>query len=197
MLITDYSPNWPEAFAQIAVVLNEAAGEHLSTIEHVGSTSVPDLAAKPIIDIDLVYPTDGNFARLKTALEGIGYFHKGHQGIPGRAVFKRYALAPPHPVLDAIPHHLYACRVDNDELCRHLAFRDHLRAHSGARAEYQALKREIARLAGEERKAYAKIKEVRARDFVASVLAKAKAGQVNVGEIFLSGSGSTESAAKK
>jgi len=170
MLIHDYNLNWPKAFTKLATVLNDAAGEHLTTIEHVGSTAVPGLAAKPIIDIDIVYPADGNFYDVKAALETLSYYHNGDQGIPGREAFKRSPEATPHPVLDTIAHHLYACRADNEELRRHLAFRDYLRAHPEAQEEYQVLKREIARLAGEERKAYASLKEVQAYDFVAMIL---------------------------
>lgn len=170
MLIQDYQAHWPQAFESIATVLRAVAGDHLSTIEHVGSTAVPSLAAKPIIDIDLVYPTNGDFEALKAALETSGYYHNGNQGISGREVFKRSPQAPPHSILDTIAHHLYACRADNKELRRHLAFRDHLRAHPEARDEYTRLKREIAAEAGEERKAYAGLKEVRARKFVESVL---------------------------
>jgi len=196
MLIQDYDPNWPKAFTQLATVLTKAAGKHLSTIEHVGSTAVPGLAAKPIIDIDLVYPIDGDFEALKAALETSGYYHNADQGILGREVFKRHNATPLHPILDTIAHHLYACRADNAELRRHLAFRDHLRAQPEARAAYEALKREVARLAGEERKAYPALKEVRARDFVASILAGTASTSTAQTEVSLSGGRSTESVVK-
>lgn len=173
MLIQDYTPNWPQAFTQLATALNEAAGDHLTAVEHVGSTAVPGLAAKPIIDIDMVYPIGGDFNALKTVMETIGYYHNGDQGIPGREVFKRRPEAAHHPVFDSVAHHLYVCREDNEELRRHLAFRDFLRTHPETLAEYQSLKREIARLAEEERGAYAEIKEVRARGFIRRCLALA------------------------
>ena len=196
MLIQDYNPNWPKAITQLATAHNKAVREHLSAIEHVGSTAVPGLAAKPIIDIDLDYPIDGDFDALKAVLETIGYYHNGDQGIPGREVFKRHNAAPLHPIIDTIAHHLYACRADNTELRRHLAFRDHLREHPEARAAYEALKREIARLAGEKRKVYADLKEVRARDFVASILASVASESTARTEIPLPGGRSTESVVK-
>ena len=196
MLIQDYDTNWPKAFTQLATVLGEAAGAYLIAIEHIGSTAVPGLAAKPIIDIDLVYPTTGDFAALKAALENSGYYHNGDQGIAGREVFKRRAAATPHPVLDTIAHHLYACPVGNEELRRHLAFRDQLRLHPKAREEYARLKREIAAEAGEERKAYAEIKEVRAREFIVAVLAQALTKKSEVVETTLTGGRSTESVVK-
>lgn len=173
MLIQNYQAHWPESFAEIATTIRTAAGEYLIGIEHIGSTAVPGLAAKAIIDIDLVYPVGGDFAALRAALESLGYFHNGDQGIPGREVFKRRADLPGHFVLDAISHHLYACAQDSKELRRHLAFRDHLRSHPDAREEYGRLKQEIAAEAGEERKAYAALKEVGARGFVDAVMAAA------------------------
>jgi GrpB-like predicted nucleotidyltransferase (UPF0157 family) len=170
MLIHPYHPDWPEHFAQIASILNEAVGDHLVAIHHIGSTAVPGLAAKPIVDIDMEYPVGGALAPITSALEKLGYYHNGDQGIPGREVFKRESGTSAYPVLDAIPHHLYLCASDNEELSRHLRFRDGLRSDKAARTAYEQIKREVAALAGEERKAYAEVKEKRARDLVESVL---------------------------
>lgn len=170
MLLQPYNPTWPDHFKQISAILHKAAGEHLSAIHHIGSTAVPGLAAKPIIDIDMEYPLEGAFEPIVSALENIGYYHNGDQDIPGREVFKRQLSAWPHPVLDAIPHHLYVCRSDSRELHRHLRFRDRLRSDEAVRTAYENIKHEVAILSGQERKAYAEIKQIRSQELVDSVV---------------------------
>jgi GrpB-like predicted nucleotidyltransferase (UPF0157 family) len=170
MLLQPYNPNWADHFKQISAILHAAAGEHLLAIHHIGSTSVPDLAAKPIIDIDMEYPLEGTFGPIASVLENLGYYHNGDQGIPGREVFKRKPSDTPHPVLDAITHHLYLCRTDSRELRRHLRFRDGLRSDEAIRTAYENIKREVAVIAGQERKAYAEIKQARSQELVDSVV---------------------------
>ncbi|MEM6380375.1 MAG: GrpB family protein [Bacteroidota bacterium] len=169
MLIQTYQANWPQQFQQIADVLRIALQSHYQEIEHVGSTAVPGLAAKPIIDIDIVFTTQKDFLNIKDALEQLGYYHNGDQGIPDRAVFKRVQNSK-HPILDQIVHHLYACPEDSAELKRHLLFRDYLRVNPEARAAYEQLKYEIAELANQDRKQYAQIKERKARPMIESFL---------------------------
>lgn len=106
-------------------------------IQHVGSTSVPGLCAKPIIDIDIIVADRAKLASVATALQDISYRHLGDLGIPGREAFK----ADDH----AITHHLYACLADSPALKNHLTLRDHLRSHPTDREAYGALKRELAR----------------------------------------------------
>ncbi|TXF88206.1 GrpB family protein [Neolewinella aurantiaca] len=170
MLLHPYNPTWPDHFRQIADILTAAAGDHLVTIHHIGSTAVPGLAAKPIIDIDIEFSGEEKLQLIIAALGQAGYYHNGDQGIPGREVFRRRTDVSFHTVLDTIPHHLYACSSDNAELHRHLRFRDSLRSDEKARATYENIKQEIATLAGQERKAYARIKEERARGFIEAVL---------------------------
>jgi len=172
MLIHDYNYRWPADFAAIAAVLTDALGPTALRVEHVGSTAVPGLAAKAIIDIDVVYPVDGDLAEIVDRLAGLGYHHNGDQGIPRREVFKRDPDADRHAVLDAITHHLYACPADSPELARHLAFRDALRADAAARSEYGRLKRAIAADAGEDKSGYAALKEVAATAFVERILSR-------------------------
>lgn len=169
MLIQAYQDRWPHQFQEIADILIEALQPYHLNIEHIGSTAVPGLAAKPIIDMDIVYKTEQDFWHIKHALEQLGYYHNGNQGIPDRAVFKRI-LNSNHPILDQIPHHLYACPEESLELKRHLLFRDYLRLHPEARAAYEQLKFEIAELATQDRKAYAKLKESKARPMIESFI---------------------------
>lgn len=169
MLIQNYQTKWPQQFQQIAEILREALGPHHKNIEHIGSTAVPGLAAKPIIDIDIVYINVADFSNIKLALESLGYFHNGDQGILDRAVFKRLPNAH-HPILDQITHHLYACSVESPELKRHLLFRDYLKQTPTAKAAYEALKFELAEAAEQDRKRYAKLKEAQAKSMVESFL---------------------------
>ncbi len=144
LLLQDYNPEWNNHFQSIKKVLHNTLGAIVINIEHIGSTSVPGLAAKPIIDIDMVYHSEREFEAIKERLSHIGYFHNGDQGIPKREAFKRKCSSGKHPVLDEINHHLYACPSDSEELQRHLLFRDFLRKNSEAKHHYQALKFEIA-----------------------------------------------------
>lgn len=173
MLIQEYQEKWVEDFKAIeSVITNALIGLNIS-IEHVGSTAVPKLAAKPIIDVDIVYGKDVSFETIKSGLEKIRYHHNGNQGIINREVFKRKNWWSKHQILDTIPHHLYVCPVDSEELQRHIRFRNYLIANETARAEYQQLKYEIAAAANQDKKKYAALKEVKARTFINDILAKA------------------------
>lgn len=168
MLIAPYNSLWPEHFEQIKQEL-DACLEGTHSIEHIGSTSVPGLDAKAIIDIDIIYKQTLEFERIKAGLISIGYYHNGDQGIPQREVFKR-AGTKLSEVLDHIPHHLYVCLAGSPGLNRHLLFRDHLRKNEEARLSYQAMKHELAARAKQDRKRYAELKELHINDFVDSVV---------------------------
>ncbi len=120
MLIQPYQKNWIEDFKAIKETLNDALMPLNVTIEHVGSTAVPELAAKPIIDIDIVFGEDVDFNDIKKALEKIGYFHNGNQGIPNRDVFKRGKILVSHKVVDNIVHHFYVCPTDSEGFKKHI-----------------------------------------------------------------------------
>ncbi|MFY7909592.1 MAG: GrpB family protein [Emticicia sp.] len=173
MLIQEYQEKWVEDFKAIESVITDALIGLNISIEHVGSTAVPKLAAKPIIDVDIVYGKDVSFETIKKGLEKIGYFHNGNQGIINREVFKRKNRWSKHQILDAITHHLYVCPVDSEELQRHIRFRNYLIANETARTEYQQLKYEIAVAANQDKKQYAALKEVKARTFINDILTKA------------------------
>lgn len=174
MLIQEYKETWVEDFKAIKSVFNDAFTNLNISIEHIGSTSVPKLAAKPIIDIDIVYGNDMSFETIKRGLEKIGYYHNGNQGIINREVFKRKNWWSKHQILDKITHHLYACPVDSEELQRHITLRNYLIANETARTEYQKLKYEIAEAANQDKKQYAALKEVKARAFINNIIEKAE-----------------------
>ncbi|MBF1273466.1 GrpB family protein [Oribacterium sinus] len=140
IVIKDYTPEWKTEFQKIVASLgNEILAKSLS-IEHVGSTSVENLAAKPIIDMDIVIPDMSVFPEMKSLLEKKGYRHEGNLGIEGREAFS-YEEKP-----ELMVHHLYVCPSDSKELKRHIAFRDYLRTHPHLAEEYAEVKREAARL---------------------------------------------------
>lgn len=172
-LLEIYNLAWPQQFAQLKCVLSEALFREDVTILHVGSTAVPGLWAKPVIDIDIVYSDPLHFASIKTALQSIGYGHGGDQGINGREVFKRNTTS--HPVLELIRHHLYVNAKESAEWQRHVHFRDYLIGNPEARIAYQQLKMNIAQQAKQDPKRYAYLKELQAKPFVAAILEKAKA----------------------
>lgn len=172
MLIQCYQATWESQFKQIREILEAALGGAQQSIEHIGSTAVPGLAAKPIIDIDIVYKNVVDFSIIKDRLEAIGYYHNGDQGITDRAVFKRRGTST-QVVLDQIKHHLYACSSSSKELQRHLQLRDYLRQNVEARNQYQQLKYSIAEEAEQDRKRYAQLKEIKARSLIESFLSLA------------------------
>lgn len=170
MLIQKYKKQWQNDFKQIKEVIENSVSTEDIKIEHIGSTSVNGLAAKPIIDIDIVFEKPESFSEIKMSLEKLGYYHNGDQGIEGREVFKRNKQGKNHIILDLIKHHLYVCHINSEELRRHLAFRDYLRKNEEKRMEYEELKYKIAQLAKQNRKEYANLKEVIAKDFVESII---------------------------
>jgi GrpB-like predicted nucleotidyltransferase (UPF0157 family) len=152
MLIEEYKVTWVEDFNEIQKVIKKALLHLPVAIEHGGSTSVNGLAAKPIIDIDVVFAADALFDDIKICLKKIGSYHNGNQGIAGREVFKRNTRAAKHKILDGIAHHLYVCPAGSKELQKHILFRDYLIANEDVKIQYQNLKYAIAAEANDHRK---------------------------------------------
>jgi len=146
VIVVDYDPIWPVQFrslrGRIASVLRLMA----AAIEHVGSTSVIGLAAKPIIDIDVLLSSSSYLSSAISRLATLGYVHQGDLGIRGREAFR----SP----LGSVPHHLYVCPPHSNEFRRHMAFRNYLRTHSKDAAEYGELKRSLALRFRDDRDAY-------------------------------------------
>ena len=138
VVVLPYDGRWAWDFTEIAGEIRAALGELAVDIQHVGSTSVPGLSAKPIIDIDVVIRDDSVFHAVAPELNKIGYHHEGNLGIPGREAFG-------YEGKDHLrKHHLYVCPQDSPELKRHMAFRDYLRAHPDAAREYGRVKEDGA-----------------------------------------------------
>jgi GrpB-like predicted nucleotidyltransferase (UPF0157 family) len=158
MLLQPYSATWVEHFQAIKSELDKALNGLAYTIEHVGSTAVPNLDSKPIIDIDIIYSAQQAGEIIQVRLERVGYYYAGNQGITDRDVFKRSGESA-GGILDTVSHHLYVCLAFSGALERHILFRNHLRKNDRARIRYQQMKHELARQAGQDRKVYAALKE--------------------------------------
>jgi GrpB-like predicted nucleotidyltransferase (UPF0157 family) len=159
IVISEYDPRWPELFCELRDGLPAGLRMRARSIEHIGSTAVPGLAAKPIIDIDVVVADEADVAEAIAMLAAAGYPHKGDAGVPGREAFDQPAHLP--------EHHLYVCVEGTGPLVAHLRLRDHLRANPGTAREYAALKRELAATYEDDRAGYTEAKTA----FIEAVLA--------------------------
>ncbi|MEZ5426320.1 MAG: GrpB family protein [Pyrinomonadaceae bacterium] len=171
-LLVAHDPDWKGEFAALRAVFERSLDDLILGIEHVGSTAVPGLLAKPILDIDIVMRDYSVFPPIVEKLSELGYEHKGDQGIPGREAFKPKSgpapvVVPPRAFMR---HHLYVCPASGAELRRHLNFRDALLARGDLRREYEKMKASIAERSNGDKGIYAKIKEAECREFVERVL---------------------------
>lgn len=156
IVIVDYDPQWPVVFMDLNRVIGRALGDLAVTIEHVGSTAVPGLAAKPIIDLDVVIESTEQLPAVVPILATLGYTHQGDLGIPSREAFACQSEDAPHDGTGRQwpEHHLYVCAKDSRELRRHLAFRDFLRANVNHLSAYGIIKRQLAQQFRNDRDAY-------------------------------------------
>jgi 16S rRNA processing protein RimM len=136
--VVDYDPEWPKMFEAEAVRLREALGDVAVRIEHVGSTSVPGLAAKPNVDIQLSVPDVGDREAYGGPLTSLGYEHVPDPAFSDYPFFGWPSARAPRTF------NLHVCEAGTENERRHLAFRDRLRSDPVARDEYAALKRELA-----------------------------------------------------
>jgi len=135
--VVDYDPSWPAQFGAERAIIRRALGDVVVDIHHIGSTAMPGLAAKPIIDILLEV---GDLAALDAHnpdMDAIGYKPMGEFGIPGRRYFPKGGDNRSHQI------HAFVCGDPN--VGRHIAFRDYLWCHQDVAQEYGELKRRVAR----------------------------------------------------
>ena len=140
VIVLPYNAAWAAEFERIKAEIAAALGDLALGIEHVGSTAVVGMSAKPCIDLDVVIKDSSVLDEVVSRLADIGYIHEGDLGIKGREAFKY--TDKPH----LMAHHLYVCPQDSAELHRHLTFRDFLRSSQQAVAEYSAVKERAAAL---------------------------------------------------
>ena len=145
IVIVDYDPAWPREFEALRDRAAAAVRELAVAIEHVGSTAVPGLAAKAVIDLVVVVAPD-DVQPAVNRLVAVGYVHRGNLGVEGREAFSATQDEP--------RHHLSVSPTDGEELRAQLAFRDRLRNDGALASEYVALKRELAVTFRDDRPAY-------------------------------------------
>ncbi|MGD9142869.1 MAG: GrpB family protein [Dehalococcoidia bacterium] len=139
-LVEKYNPAWPQWFDKIKAFLGDKVSRICIRIEHVGSTSIPGMIAKPIIDIVLVIEPE-RWEDIKSLLEERGYYHQGDKGIPERESFD---FVDPAMKKSFLAHNLYVCPKHSDSLKRQTAFRDYLIKHPTDAELLSALKWSLA-----------------------------------------------------
>jgi GrpB-like predicted nucleotidyltransferase (UPF0157 family) len=146
IILEDHDPRWAAYFLELKEIYVASLGGLFLSIEHVGSTSIPGIKAKPILDIDIVIADSATFPDVVRQLEKLGYLHEGDLGIKGREAFKRLSAETPvrHPRREWPKHNLYVCRQGAASLQNHLLFRDYLRDHPEEALQYQRLKEQLA-----------------------------------------------------
>lgn len=167
VVVAAYDPAWPAQFERVRAHVWPAVADVAVRIEHVGSTSVPGLAAKPIVDVDVVVARDDDVAPLIAALERLGYRWEGDLGVRGRQAFR----APRGTDLAA--HHLYAVVDASRPHLDHVLLRDLLRSDPAACERYEACKRESAARCDGDLDRYVALKA----EVVAALLERARAAQ--------------------
>jgi GrpB-like predicted nucleotidyltransferase (UPF0157 family) len=155
--VVPYDPDWPILFRDEARRIAEAIAPLPIRVEHTGSTAVPGLAAKPVLDILGGYPAGSTVKQYVERIVSCGYVHRGDQGIAGREFFRR-----------GVPraYHLHLAEIDSPFWRDHLAFRNYLRMHADLRDEYSRLKLALAADFPNDRESYIERKS----DFVQRVL---------------------------
>ena len=161
----NYDQSWPKLYHLFSKRFADSLGDIAAAIEHIGSTAVPGLAAKPVIDIDVLLATSELLPTAIERLGRIGYSYQGNLGIAEREAFRAPDSDP--------PHHLYVCPPGSREFQRHLAFRDYLRNHPLEAKTYGDLKMSLAEKFREDRNAYLAGKT----EFVAKLTALALSSQ--------------------
>jgi GrpB-like predicted nucleotidyltransferase (UPF0157 family) len=157
-----HDARWAAYYEAARADLTAAFGPYALDIQHVGSTSVPGLAAKPVIDIAVLLPRYPLPDSVIAAVCRLGYEYKGEYGIARRHYFVK--AGPP------IRYHVHAYDQANGNFQNHVLFRDYLRAFPAAAREYEELKRALAARFGDDTHTYADHKS----DFVRAILARAR-----------------------
>jgi GrpB-like predicted nucleotidyltransferase (UPF0157 family) len=158
--LADYDPNWPQVFEQECELVGEALGDDVVEIQHIGSTSIPGLRAKPIIDLLAAVESFAPIAEYQRRLEPLGYHHHAHPDEDERIFFWK---GTPRT------HHLHIVEYATWEHQRHIIFRDYLRRHPELAQWYEQIKRELWLAFKNNRPAYTKGKTA----FIKTIMARA------------------------
>ena len=162
--LSPYQTMWAQLFEEEKQRLEEVIGENVLDIQHIGSTAVPGLKAKPILDLGIAVENFEEAFALISPVEQLGYTFRGENGIPRRHYF---AKGPP----DKRTHHIHMFEEINAEWGAHLLFRDYLRTHPESVTAYQTLKEDLAERYPQNREAYTDGKH----EFIQRLLREARA----------------------
>ncbi|AUD12842.1 MULTISPECIES: GrpB family protein [unclassified Planococcus (in: firmicutes)] len=137
VIVTAYDERWPNAFEHAAAEILGMLESDCLDVQHIGSTAVPGLAAKPVIDLLVIVSDIEAIDRFEEDFRKLGYQAKGENGLPGRRYFERGG--------NERTHHVHCYEQGNPEVSRHLAFRDFLKANPQIAAAYGELKMKLAK----------------------------------------------------
>jgi GrpB-like predicted nucleotidyltransferase (UPF0157 family) len=165
-----HDPEWAQLYERERARLAVALGHHVLDLQHVGSTAIPGIRAKPILDIAAAVASYEAASVCVALLEALGYTYRGENGIPRRRYF---VLRAPDGETTLI--HLHMLEVDSAEWENHLLFRDYLRAHPADAQAYQALKEQLMTRHPHDRGAYTEGKEA----FVSRIVELARLAAVS------------------
>lgn len=146
--VVPHDPRWRESFEAEAGQIAAALGESVVAVHHIGSTSIPDIYAKPIIDLLVEVRDIGEVDGRGAAMEALGYEVMGEFGMPGRRYFRKDGPGGTRT------HHVHVFGAGSDEVERHLAFRDYMVAHPADARRYGELKRQLAEAHPDDADAY-------------------------------------------
>jgi len=177
IFIADYDTQWPALFEEERARIVEAIGEWLADIQHVGSTAVPGLAAKPVIDVMVALRSDADIDSCIGPMEGAGYAYRGPDlGFPGDRLFHKTtdSPSPGQHWRNGVgrTHNIHMCAASNPEWERHILFRDYLRQDTAVAKRYVELKRALAEKHGTDINGYTEGKT----EFTEVVIGRARAG---------------------
>ena len=133
-----HDPNWRQEFENEARQITKALGDNVVTVHHMGSTAIPNIYAKPVIDVLLVVNDHADLDAKQTAMEALGYEAFGEFGIPTRRYFRKDNADGDRT------HQVHAFEAGSPQIARHLAFRDYIIAHPDTAREYSDLKQKLA-----------------------------------------------------
>src|SRR5579871_440110 len=151
VFVCPYTPEWRQVFIEEQARLHACVGNDVLDIQHVGSTSIPGMAAKPILDIAIAVADFEGAARCVQPLELLGYLYRGENGIPRRHYFVKG---------DPRTHHVHMVEIQSENWATMICFRDYLRQHPDVAQAYEALKQRLAEQFPTNRIAYQEGKEV-------------------------------------
>ena len=143
--LASYTPEWESIYQGEEIMLRTALGNRALDIQHIGSTSVPEISAKPIIDIAIAVASDEDIDGCIAPLASVGYEYLGEFGLPGRHFFVKG---------NPRTHHIHVVRTDSHHWRQWIYFRNYLRRYPDVAREYDNLKRSLAQQYAENREAY-------------------------------------------